>query len=49
MAPNLYVCGLPMMPFNSAANPVRTPVTLALRMSKRFEGLAVTSLHSRDA
>lgn len=35
-APNLYVCDMSVMPFSSAANPVRTLVGLALRMSHRF-------------
>jgi choline dehydrogenase-like flavoprotein len=35
-APNLYVCDMSVMPFSSAANPVRTLVALALRMSRRF-------------
>ena len=30
---NLYVCDMSVMPFSSAANPVRTLVALALRMS----------------
>jgi GMC oxidoreductase len=35
-AKNLYVCDMSVMPFSSAANPVRTLVGLALRMSHRF-------------
>jgi hypothetical protein len=35
-ARNLYVCDMSVMPFSSAANPVRTLVGLALRMSRRF-------------
>jgi choline dehydrogenase-like flavoprotein len=33
---NLYVCDMSVMPFASAANPVRTLVALALRLSKHF-------------
>lgn len=33
---NLYVCDMSVMPFSSAANPVRTLVALALRLSKHF-------------
>lgn len=33
---HLYVCDMSVMPFSSAANPVRTLVALALRMSKLF-------------
>jgi hypothetical protein len=33
---NLYVCDMSVMPFSSAANPVRTLVALALRLSRRF-------------
>ncbi|MCL4800899.1 MAG: hypothetical protein KJ025_15010 [Burkholderiales bacterium] len=32
----LYVCDLSVMPFSSAANPVRTLVALALRLSRHF-------------
>ena len=35
-APNLYVCDMSVMPFSSAANPVRTLVALALRLSRHF-------------
>lgn len=35
-APNLYVCDMSVMPFSSAANPVRTLAALALRLSKRL-------------
>jgi GMC oxidoreductase len=35
-APNLYVCDMSVMPFSSAANPVRTLVALALRLSKHL-------------
>lgn len=35
-APNLYVCDMSVMPFSSAANPVRTLVALALRLSRRL-------------
>lgn len=35
-AKNLYVCDMSVMPFSSAANPVRTLVGLALRMSRHF-------------
>jgi hypothetical protein len=34
---NLYVCDMSVMPFSSAANPVRTLTALALRLSKHFE------------
>ncbi len=34
--PNLYVCDMSVMPFSSAANPVRTLVALALRLSRRL-------------
>lgn len=33
---NLYVCDMSIMPFSSAANPVRTLVALALRLSNHF-------------
>ena len=33
---NLYVCDMSVMPFSSAANPVRTLVALALRLSKKI-------------
>jgi choline dehydrogenase-like flavoprotein len=33
---HLYVCDMSVMPFSSAANPVRTLVALALRLSKHF-------------
>ncbi len=33
---NLYVCDMSVMPFASAANPCRTLVALALRLSKHF-------------
>jgi choline dehydrogenase-like flavoprotein len=32
----LYVCDMSVMPFSSAANPVRTLVALALRLSRRL-------------
>lgn len=35
-AKNLYVCDMSVMPFSSAANPVRTLAGLALRMSRHF-------------
>jgi choline dehydrogenase-like flavoprotein len=35
-AQNLYVCDMSVMPFSSAANPVRPLAGLALRMSRRF-------------
>ena len=35
-APNLYVCDMSVMPFSSAANPVRTLVALALRLSRHL-------------
>lgn len=34
--PNLYVCDMSVMPFSSAANPVRTLAALALRLSTRL-------------
>ncbi len=34
--PGLYVCDMSVMPFSSAANPVRTLVALALRLSRRL-------------
>lgn len=37
---NLYVCDMSVMPFSSAANPVRTLAALALRLSKHFFGQA---------
>ena len=33
---HLYVCDMSVMPFSSAANPVRTLVALALLLSKHF-------------
>jgi GMC oxidoreductase len=33
---NLYVCDMSVLPFSSAANPVRTLVALALRLSRHF-------------
>jgi choline dehydrogenase-like flavoprotein len=33
---HLYVCDMSVMPFSSAANPVRTLVALALRLSKHL-------------
>ena len=33
---HFYVCDMSVMPFSSAANPVRTLVALALRLSKHF-------------
>lgn len=33
---NLYVCDMSVLPFSSAANPVRTLVALALRLSHHF-------------
>jgi choline dehydrogenase-like flavoprotein len=33
---NLYVCDMSVMPLSSAANPVRTLVGLALRLSRHF-------------
>jgi hypothetical protein len=33
---HLYVCDMAVMPFSSAANPVRTLVALALRLSRHF-------------
>jgi hypothetical protein len=33
---HLYVCDMSVMPFSSAANPVRTLVALALRLSRHF-------------
>jgi hypothetical protein len=35
-APSVYVCDMSVMPFSSAANPVRTLAALALRLSKRL-------------
>jgi hypothetical protein len=35
-APNLYVCDMSVMPFSSAANPVRTLAALALRLAGRL-------------
>lgn len=35
-AQNLYVCDMSVMPFSSAANPVRTLVALALRLSRHL-------------
>jgi choline dehydrogenase-like flavoprotein len=35
-AQNLYVCDMSVMPFSSAANPVRTLVALALRLSRQL-------------
>jgi pimeloyl-ACP methyl ester carboxylesterase len=35
-AERLYVCDMSVMPFSSAANPVRTLVALALRLSERL-------------
>jgi choline dehydrogenase-like flavoprotein len=34
--PGLYVCDMSVMPFSSAANPVRTMVALALRLSRHL-------------
>jgi choline dehydrogenase-like flavoprotein len=34
--PNLYVCDMSVMPFSTAANPVRTLVGLALRLAGRL-------------
>lgn len=34
--PNLYVCDMSVMPLSSAANPVRTLVALALRLSRHL-------------
>lgn len=34
--PNLYVCDMSVMPFSSAANPVRTLAALAVRLSTRL-------------
>jgi len=34
--PGLYVCDMSVMPFSSAANPVRTLVALALRLSRHL-------------
>jgi hypothetical protein len=34
---NLYVCDMSVMPFSSAANPVRTLVALALRLSRHLD------------
>ena len=33
---HLYVCDMSVMPFSSAANPVRTLAALALRLSEHF-------------
>jgi choline dehydrogenase-like flavoprotein len=33
----LYVCDMSVMPISAAANPVRTLVALALRLSRHFE------------
>jgi choline dehydrogenase-like flavoprotein len=33
---HLYVCDMSVMPFSSAANPVRTLAALALRLSRHF-------------
>jgi choline dehydrogenase-like flavoprotein len=33
---NLYVCDMSVMPFSSAANPVRSLVALALRLSRHL-------------
>jgi choline dehydrogenase-like flavoprotein len=33
---HLYACDMSVMPFSSAANPVRTLVALALRLSNHF-------------
>ena len=33
---HLYVCDMSVMPFSSAANPVRTLVALALRLSRHL-------------
>ena len=33
---HMYVCDMSVMPFSSAANPIRTLVALALRLSKHF-------------
>ena len=33
---HLYVCDMSVMPLSSAANPVRTLVALALRLSEHF-------------
>ena len=35
-ARNLYVCDMSVMPLSSAANPVRTLVAFALRLSQHF-------------
>jgi hypothetical protein len=35
----LYVCDMSVMPFSSAANPVRTLVALGLRLSERLAGM----------
>jgi len=35
-APGLYVCDMSVMPISTAANPVRTLASLALRLSKRL-------------
>jgi choline dehydrogenase-like flavoprotein len=34
---HLYVCDMSVMPFSSAANPVRTLVALALRLAAHFD------------
>lgn len=36
--PGVYVCDMSVMPLSSAANPVRTLVALALRLSERLAG-----------
>ena len=36
-AEGLYVCDMSVMPFSSAANPVRTLAALSLRLSERLE------------
>ena len=33
---NLFVCDMSVMPFSSAANPVRTLVALALRLAEHL-------------
>jgi choline dehydrogenase-like flavoprotein len=33
----LYVCDMSVMPFSSAANPVRTLAALALRLSRHLD------------
>jgi choline dehydrogenase-like flavoprotein len=35
-APNVYVCDMSVMPFSSAANPVRALAALALRLASRL-------------